>query len=105
MDQVVSGSVNWTEMLEEFRSSKLSQAEFCRQRNISYSNFNVRLRRLTKSSPVEKSGDFTPVEISSKRSEPNGEILLILPNGVRCQIRERINETGLQKIIKALLAC
>jgi transposase-like protein len=95
------------ELIEEYKSSGLVQAEFCRARGLNPTTFNGWLRKAQQT----KAG-FTEVTVPVNRQKPardNGqdgeEIEIHLANGACVWIRPGKDRKGLAKLIREVARC
>lgn len=58
---------NWEQVLEEYRGSGMSQADFCRERKIPLSSFSIQIRKFRERSSFVKldTSDRVELELSS----------------------------------------
>jgi len=93
----------WKTLIEEQEKSGLSQANFCKQKNISSAQFGY-YRGILKPKPIEKlSTSFATVKLNQSSCEK--EIRLNLPNGFQCTFSSGIDVTHIKKLVEALLSC
>ena len=104
----------WKSLLNEFRRSGLTQAEFCRRRRISLHSFRKHLYQPRPSQPT--SGDdhpsagagphFVPVTIlpdpTPSITDPSSHLELILPNGRRIAVAPGFDPRTLRRLIAAV---
>jgi hypothetical protein len=97
----------WLELLEQQEKSGLSQAEFCRQNNLSKSNFVYYKGTLkTKNNHSLKPAKlFSPVKLTPIDSIKPAEIKIILPNGFQCFIPSVMDVLQIKRLMEALLSC
>lgn len=77
----------WEKLIEEFKSSGKSQAQWCRENNLKVKAFNYqyrKLRRITQNSQIDKQTNWMPVKlepmISSKLSISVGKAVMEIGN-------------------------
>ena len=101
----------WNAIVRDFRRSGLTQADFCRQRNISLASFRYHFYKPQPSNPTPSDARFSaspdhhflPVSIlpdpilSSTASQPHFE--LILSNGRRIAIAPGFDTQTLRRLI------
>lgn len=93
----------WKILIEEQEKSGLSQANFCKQKNISSAQFGY-YRALQKPKQSEKLlGSFATVKINQSSCEK--EIRLNLPNGFQCTFSSSVDAAHIKKLVEALLSC
>lgn len=97
----------WKALIEEQEKSGQSQAEFCKQHEISIAQLGYyrgilknKNRSAVKSRPL-----FSPVQIKKPDIKTSSEIKITLPNGFHCYFPASIESTQIKKIIEVLLAC
>lgn len=76
---------DWTKLIEQYRSSGETQAEFCRSRGLALSTLSLKLRGTRKTKSFVKVGTSDRVELELK----DGTLL-------------RVNPTELRTVLKAL---
>ena len=74
----------WREKVSQFKSSGLSQSEFCRQQGLKLSSLNYWYHALNrvKSKPVKQSNPSF-IKIRSDTPVSHHQMTLVLPNGLR----------------------
>ena len=102
----------WKGIYEEWQSSKLTQLQFCKSKNLSYSSFCYwRGRVLNKpSTPQERPQTFIPVKLARpEQSKPTSlskpskaAIQIILPSGVSVDIHNHAEASLVLQMMKAL---
>jgi hypothetical protein len=103
--------LRWNGLVNDFRRSGLTQAEFCRQRNISLASFRYRFYKARPAKPASKddrspadSGHhFLPVTILSDptptATHSRSHLELVLFNGCRIAIAPGFDSHTLRRII------
>ena len=102
--------LRWKALLNDFRRSGLTQAEFCRRRQISLHSFRKRLYqpvppRTASSDDRLAAADhpFLPVTIlpdpSSAITDPPAHLELVLPNGRRIAVAPGFDPQTLRRLI------
>jgi hypothetical protein len=93
----------WEKLIEEFKASGKSQAQWCREKNLKVKAFNYqyrKLRKIAQNNQVDKQINWLPVElkplISSKLSIRVGKAVIEIQNGY--------DEGLLQSVVKSLEA-
>lgn len=95
-------TIDWTNVIEQWKNSKLSQIAFCKLNQIDYNQFvyqKSKLRVNTKPKP-----GFLPVNLlSNSAASPStaNNFMLFCPNGVKVSIPTNIHPDSL----KALITC
>ncbi len=90
--------------MEEFHSSGLTQAEFCRRRGVVLTTLNRYLNKPRRISPA--SGGLVAVEVAAgsrfAEHEPEGALAVVLPKGRRIAIGVGFDATTLARIVAVL---
>jgi len=106
--------IRWKALLNDFRRSGLTQAEFCRRRQISLHSFRKHLYQPR--APQTAAGDdrpaaaadhpFLPVTIlpdpPPPSTDPSSHLELILPNGRRIAVAAGFDPLTLRRLIAAV---
>jgi hypothetical protein len=101
-----SAASRWQAISDEFRQSGLTQAEFCRQRDLSLQTFRKYLygsRPIAKTTPV---AEFLPVTTpipspQAPRCEPDS-LVLILADGRRVAVAPGFDSQTLKRLIETI---
>jgi|SRR5579872_2377596 len=99
--------VKWQSLIEEQEKSGLSQAEFCKQRNITMAQFGY-YRGLLKAkdqAKLKKPELFSPVQIKKEDTKLSGKIKIVLPNGFQCYFPASVDSMQIKRLMEALLSC
>jgi hypothetical protein len=97
---------DWFGYIKEQEESGISQVEFCKQKELSASQFSYYRSLHIKSLNQKKiEPSFTPIAIKQKISTNIDPISIELPNGFRCQVTSDITADQLKTVIGALLQC
>ena len=103
--------LRWKALLNDFRRSGLTQAEFCRRRQISLHSFRKHLYQPRPSQDASSDGrpvaddhhHFLPVTIlpdpTPSSTEPTSHLELILPNGRRIAVAPGFDTQTLRRLI------
>jgi len=99
--------VYWQNLIREWEESGMSQAAFCRTRNITHSNFFMWRRRLAAESTPPLSAVFAPVKIKQEdimlcKPTSSTPVRLILKNNVRLEIASGIDKATLKVVLDVL---
>ena len=106
--------LRWNALLNDFRRSGLTQAEFCRRRQISLHSFRKHLYQPQPSratfgeerSATAADHPFLPVTIlpdpSPPSTDPPSHLELILPNGRRITVAPGFDPQTLRRLIAAV---
>jgi len=97
----------WRILVEEQSTSGLTQATFCKDRNIVLSQFVYYrgLIRAKENKSAASNQTFTPIQVSKIDSNSASEIRIILPNGFQCYVSSRIEVLQIKRLVEALLTC
>lgn len=97
----------WFLIVEEYQTSNLTQAEFCKQKNLTLAKFVYYLQIYRKQNNIrqKEKPSFSEISILQPITSPTNEIKIELPNGFRCQVPSAISTDALKKILGALLSC
>jgi hypothetical protein len=84
-------------------SSGLSRQEFCARNDVTLSTLSRYVRRYSRhpAAPAEPSR-LVSVELVPERSTPGGELLLMLNNGRRIEVRRGFDAGTLEQLIRVL---
>jgi hypothetical protein len=89
----------WKEHSQAWRTSGLTQQEYCDQQGLSHRNFLYQhnwLARQSKQAPIK----FVEPKLSAMNGSNHAAMLqLMLPNGIRIGIPPEINESLLKKVL------
>jgi hypothetical protein len=97
---------DWFHYIDEQEKSGVSQAEFCKQKQLAacqfsyYKGLHVKALNEQKIEPT-----FAPIAIKQKTLTAIDPISIELPNGFRCQVASNITSDQLRTVIGALLQC
>lgn len=97
----------WRQLVEEQNKSGMTQKIFCKQHNISLSQFiyyNCLLKNKD-NPPVKIPSSFAPVKISDKYNMTSGEIKLSLPNGFQFTFPSDLDVIQVKRLVEVLLSC
>jgi hypothetical protein len=97
----------WRQLVEEQNKSGMTRKIFCKQHNISLSQF-IYYNCLLKNKDtllVKKSSSFAPVKISDKNNMTSGEIKLLLPNGFNFTFPSDLDVIQIKRLVEVLLTC
>lgn len=99
--------VKWQSLIEEQEKSGLSQAEFCKQRNIAIAQFGY-YRGLLKAkdqAKFKKPELLSPIKIKKQDTKSLDEIKIVFPNGFQCYFPTSIDSIQIKRFMEALLTC
>ena len=97
----------WRELVDKQEQSGLTQAEYCKQNNLSTPQFTY-YRGLIKASgriPSQKLKAFTPVKINKTEPIASADIRIMLPNGFQCFIPCSVDAHHVKRLMEVLLSC
>lgn len=100
-DEQKSRYEKWQELIKEQEVSGLSQAQFCKERNISSAQLGY-YRSVLKPKQTQI-GSFTPVAI--KQASSSKDIRITLPNGFQCIFPSDLTASQIKEWIMVLLSC
>ena len=98
----------WREHSEAWKSSGLTQAEYCAQKGISYQSFIYQHNRMSCKEPrTPMSFVKANPEAYAASCNPTAGLQLMLPNGVRIGIAHEVNPVLLKTVltIAGALSC
>jgi hypothetical protein len=106
MSIATSAASQWHAIIDEFRQSGLTQAEFCRRRDLSLQTFRKYLygsRPVAKTTPIV---EFLPVATpiptpQDPRREPDS-LVLILAGGRRVAVAPGFDSQTLKRLVEAI---
>jgi hypothetical protein len=88
----------WRNLIAEQQSTKQKIGPFCRERGISEPSFYYWRSRLRKSTPVR----FAVIEAPRAASHPVWALELVLRNGDRLRIGDKVDATTLRVVLEAV---
>jgi hypothetical protein len=92
---------SWEKHITAWRSSGLSQAEYCRNNGLVKSQFWYWRKRFDQSDTHQVT--FVPVSVPSIRpSQQSGAIRVITPNGYRIELENGFDPNGMRALIDAV---
>ena len=91
----------WHAIIKEQEASGLSQAQFCKERNISSAKLGY-YRSVLKPKQLQM-GSFTPVTI--KQPLASKDIRITLPNGFQCVFPSDLSTSQIKEWVMVLLSC
>lgn len=79
---------DWLQLNEEWESSRLSQANFCKQKEINPNHFMYQRSKILKKRIYKKSIEFASVKLTSPlmSSEISSEVIVELPGQIKLRI-------------------
>jgi hypothetical protein len=101
--------IEWESLISEQEKSGLSQAKFCKEKNIDISKFGYHRGLIKAKNKTKDEKDapslFSPVKVINKEQNLSSEIRLSLPNGFQCVFSIYSDAMQIKKIIAMLLSC
>lgn len=102
--------MNWNQVIHEFKASGLSQAAFCRQRNITYGTFNKRLLAFGRSELPGKVPSSKPAAALAKESRyvsivSEDSCPSLIEVATRDGLKLRVPLPHLERVLVALRKC
>ena len=97
----------WRALVLEQEKSGLSQADFCKKKNLILSQFGYyRSVIQSKEQTDPPKPGFSPVSIQ-RPHQPVGasEIKILLPNGMQCILPGTMDAPHIKRLMEALLSC
>ena len=109
----------WNEIIDRYKASGLTRPEFCKQNELSWNQFHYRLRlysqslktmskELTISHPISSDSfekiTITPTLVASKSATKVVDLVVYLPNQIRCKIAIDISTNEFPTLLKQLVA-
>jgi hypothetical protein len=99
--------LRWNALLSDFRRSGLTQADFCRRRNISLASFRYHFYKPSPakpaSSPASSGNHFLPVTIlpdpTPSATSSQSHLELVLSNGRRISVTPGFDPQTLRRLI------
>ncbi len=104
MSIATSAACRWQAIIDEFRQSALTQAEFCRQRDLSLQTFRKYLygsRPVVKTTPVVEFLSVTAPITLAQAPQPD-PIVLILADGRRVAVAPGFDSQTLKRLVETI---
>ena len=94
--------VYWQQQIRNWKTSGLSQKQFCRRESLALSTFSYWKRKIE--IPETKKIKFYPLSLPPQTTPPADSVLLLLISNKRfaIEIKEEFSPTALKKLISAL---
>lgn len=93
--------VYWQSLSNEWKQSGLSQPEFCKQKNIRYSQFTTWRTKFLKKAGLSRS-QLKPVRLKSASPQSSIGLQINFPNGVILQIPVGVDQATLITVLRSL---
>lgn len=108
----------WATIIERYKSSGLSQPEFCKQHELSWNQFQYRWNRYnsaakskariaaieTKMKPSFETITIANPSIKTKQGSGISELVIHLPNQVRCDVSIDLGSNEFSILLKQLVS-
>ena len=99
----------WKLLLDERKQRGLKIEEFCKEKNITASQFYYFQKRVkqfeTKKNPVIDKTVMQPIKIVPSQEKENSVIRFILPNGLQCVLPRDMTMSEIKSILELVIAC
>jgi hypothetical protein len=99
----------WFNLVDEFQQSGLTQANFCKQKNISLCRFGYYVKKSRDKdknlSTSTKAPSFSEINVQSVISNNVNDFTIELINGFKCKVPVNIHPDQLKIIVRTLLSC
>ncbi len=95
-NQLIEKKAQWQNHVKQWSTSGKSQAEYCRQHNLSIRLFGYYKRKFLKTK------DSGLVELKSKKYRASAFIELVTPDGIMIRFREDIAPANFRNIMMSL---
>lgn len=87
-------------LIEVWRSSGMSQRDFCQEKDIAYSKFHYWLKRYkTNSSARDSRPGFVPVRVNGQTVGRTGALELVYPDGRRLIFHQDVDPSFLRTLL------
>lgn len=98
------GRDGWKQHIEQWKSSGLSQSEYCRRNDLNSKYFSNWKRKLSTKTRAEVSEpEFVPVEVLPAAPKRDAFIKITMPNGIRIDMPVDLPESNSQKFLNMLM--
>jgi len=99
----------WKLLLDERKHRGLKIEEFCKEKNITASQFYYFQKRVkqfeTKKDPVIDKTVMQPIKIMTSQTKENTVIRFILPNSLQCVLPRDMTISEIKSILELVIAC
>ena len=98
-----ASSNHWSQLIEDWSDSGLSQQAFCRDRGLSYHKFHYWRKKLSRTPPTKtlpRTSALVPVSYQPK--SPVSDLSVHLPNGVSLRGIDSDNLAVVEQLLEAL---
>jgi|SRR5579871_5933081 transposase-like protein len=93
-------------LVDEYETSGLGRQTFCNKHGLSLSTLNRHRKRKQLRQESKTRGRFIPVEITATKQRSSkercGELLVLLPNGRRIEVRGTFDAKVLEQLVRVL---
>ena len=109
-------NTNWDDIFTRYKASGLTQPAFCKQDNVPFNKFQYRWSKKTQIAKVDSKpnqkrisieNSFEPITISNlplgSLSRNDIELVVHLPNQIRCEIKLDSGTHGFSTLLKQLV--
>ncbi len=110
MNNLAAKRAYWFNMIKEQETSELSQADFCKEKNLKIHQFHYYLKLLKNESfsHEEIKNKVVPIQIKSVQNNSTKElkeIRVLLQNGMQCVLPNDMKIEQIGQLVKVLLSC
>lgn len=96
----------WFSLVLEHKDSKLTQADFCKEKNIKPHQLSYyRQQYYLKMGKPKDDFPFSQVVLNSAKTQAQTEIKIELPNGFICYVSSSTSSDNLKRLIGILMSC
>jgi hypothetical protein len=85
-------------LIENYKSSGISGAAFCKEQNLSYHTFHYWLKKYRQKDKKSEIG-FVPLKIKEREAVNSGRCEIIFPDGKRIIFHEKTEATFLRALL------
>lgn len=102
-------AINWSALIEQYEQSKLNRKQFCRENNISLSQFKYQRTKLKRQSINATTTPLIPISIKATSTinptRADKHFQITFNNGIYCQIPIQVEAEKLKQLMEVLQAC
>lgn len=97
----------WQAIIEEQEKSGVSQSEYCKQNNLTLSQFTYYrgIVRAPQRPTTSTLNAFKPIKINNTDQPVSSNIRILLPNGFQCYIPSHVDALQVKRLVEVLLSC
>jgi len=92
----------WVKVIDEWRESGLSGAEFCRRHELRAKSFYKWRQRLEEEGAAEGSSEFVPVSFSDSRLCPGCGVRVVIGDRIHLELSSGFDAEVLRRAVQAL---